>query len=80
MVSSGQERNVIPNERGSNIDTSDLEKVEDMDKYGRDLELKNLWASGSNQFSGSPYVSFLKFVNKDSLEESRYVAIFYISV
>lgn len=71
VVSSGQERNVIPNERGSNIDTSDLEKVEDMDKYGRDLELKNLWASGSNQFSGSPYVSFLKFVNKDSLEESR---------
>ncbi|XP_049395658.1 uncharacterized protein LOC125859862 isoform X1 [Solanum stenotomum] len=70
-VSSGQERNFTPNGRGSDIVTSDVEKVENMDKYGRDMELKNLWTSGSNQFSGSPYVSFLKFVNKDSLEESR---------
>ncbi|KAL3341550.1 hypothetical protein AABB24_025880 [Solanum stoloniferum] len=70
-VSSGQGRNFMPNGRGSDIVTSDVEKVENMDKYGRDMELKNLWTSGSNQFSGSPYVSFLKFVNKDSLEESR---------
>ncbi|XP_055802688.1 uncharacterized protein LOC129871739 isoform X2 [Solanum dulcamara] len=70
-VSSGQERNFTPNGRGSNIVTSDVEKVENIYKYGRDMELKNLWTSGSNQFSGSPYVSFLKFVNKDSLEESR---------
>ncbi|KAK4733932.1 hypothetical protein R3W88_008193 [Solanum pinnatisectum] len=70
-VSSGQERNFTPNGRGADIVTSDVEKVENMDKYGRDMELKNLWTSGSNQFSGSPYVSFLKFVNKDSLEESR---------
>ncbi|KAK6793846.1 hypothetical protein RDI58_007299 [Solanum bulbocastanum] len=70
-VSSGQERNFTPNGRGSDIVTSDVEKVENMDKYGRDMELKNLWTSGSNQFSGSPYVSFLKFVNKDSLEEAR---------
>ncbi|KAJ8550708.1 hypothetical protein K7X08_000078 [Anisodus acutangulus] len=59
----------MPNGRGSDIITSDVEKVENMDKYGRDMELKNLWPSGSNQSSGSPYVSFLKFVNKDSLKE-----------
>ncbi|PHU22746.1 hypothetical protein BC332_07853 [Capsicum chinense] len=70
-VSSGQERNFTPNGRGSDIVTSDFEKVGNMDKYGKDVDLKNLWTSGSNQFSGSPYVSFLKFVNKDSLEESR---------
>lgn len=79
-VSSGQERNFTPNGRGSDIVTSDFEKVGNMDKYGKDVDLKNLWTSGSNQFSGSPYVSFLKFVNKDSLEESRYVSIFYSSM
>ncbi|XP_059288297.1 uncharacterized protein LOC132041616 isoform X2 [Lycium ferocissimum] len=70
-ISSGQERDFMP--RGSDIITSDAEKVENMDKYDRDTELKNLWPSGSNQFSGSPspYVSFLKFVNNESLEESR---------
>ncbi|XP_015070581.1 uncharacterized protein LOC107014959 isoform X2 [Solanum pennellii] len=70
-ISSGQEINFTPNGRGSDIVTSDVEKVENTDKYGRDMELKNAWTSGSNQFSGSPYVSFLKFANKDSLEESR---------
>ncbi|CAN4096709.1 unnamed protein product [Withania somnifera] len=70
-VSSGQERNFMPNGRSSYISTSDVEKAENMDKFDRDMELKNLWASGSNQFSGSPYVSFLKFVNEDSLEECR---------
>ncbi|XP_075108384.1 uncharacterized protein LOC107828472 isoform X2 [Nicotiana tabacum] len=70
-VSSGQERNFTPNGSGSDIMMSDVEKVEDMDKYDWDMELKNLWRSGSDQFSGSPYVSFLKFVNKDTLEESR---------
>ncbi|KAJ8527505.1 hypothetical protein K7X08_000012 [Anisodus acutangulus] len=70
-VSSGQERNFTPNGRGSDIITSDIEKVENMDRYGGDMELKNIWPSGSNQSSGSPYVSFLKFVNKDSRKESR---------
>lgn len=79
-ISSGQERNFTPNERGSYIVTSDVEKVENTDKYGGDTELKKAWTSSSNQFSASPYVSFLKFVNKDSLEESRYVDIFYSSV
>ncbi|XP_016565125.1 uncharacterized protein LOC107863625 isoform X3 [Capsicum annuum] len=50
-VSSGQERNFTPNGRGSDIVTSDFEKVGNMDKYGKDVDLKNLWTSGFEELS-----------------------------